>query len=698
MLRGGKKKDAYTPVNNTGVLFDDVKGCDEAKEEMKEIVMYLRDPARFTRLGARLPRGVLMTGSPGTGKTLMARAVAGEAKASFFQSSGSEFEEEFVGVGARRVRDLFESARKHTPCIVFIDELDAVGGKRSSREMSHHRQTLNQILVEVDGFKQNEGLVLIAATNFPESLDKALTRAGRLDKKVVLPLPDLRGRQDILQLYAKNITLDCDVDLSVLAQRTTGMTGADLSNILNIAAISASMDQMPAVSQRYLEEAFDRVVVGAARRSPMSQREKNTTAYHEGGHALVCIKTDGSDPLHKATIMPRGSALGVTWSVPENEKFSHRRFELQAKLDMMMGGRAAEELVFGAENVSAGCSSDLQKATDLARQMVMNFGMGSPGGAEPLSMYFDLHDYQVLSDQAKHDLDNRSHVLLRNAYTRALELLRQHQDELHRLAEALMEYETLDAEEIKLAINGKKGDIQARHRVNNTFRCINLSHTLAGDNQEAQGGKTRSGPSLPPKKKVDSAPGAPQKSTQKLPKDLIASLVSDKLATLMQNSSIGSMSARIISNGTGIADALSGRGAKVISIDSGDKIPAELAQILQQAGESLKADVMSNLSASFEIEEVSGDDDASEDSSQDEILGLLSSIGQHDAPSQNTSHSVASPQLLLLDVEPHADCSVYLLIGVCLVTVSIFAMFGIKRKLLFFQRPAEILQEPLIRV
>lgn len=406
-----------------------------------------------------------MTGPPGTGKTLMARAVAGEANATFFQTSGSEFEEEFVGVGARRIRDLFTEARKHKPCIIFVDELDAVGGKRSSRDAQYHRQTLNQLLVEVDGFKQNEGLVLIAATNFPESLDKALTRAGRLDKTVVLPLPDLRGRRDILGLYAKNITLDQKVDLSLLAQRTTGMTGADLSNILNIAAIRSSVDTLKAVPQKYLEEAFDRVVVGAERRSPMSEHEKNTTAYHEGGHTMVCLKLLGCDPVHKATIMPRGSALGITWSVPESEKFSHRLFEFQAKLAMMMGGRAAEELVFGAENVSAGCSSDLQKATELARSMVMNYGMG--GGNESISMYFEPVDYQVLSDQAKNSLDNKIQSMLRSAYTRAVEVLRTNMGELHLLADALMSYETLDAQEINLAITGRKKEIEERH-VNHT--------------------------------------------------------------------------------------------------------------------------------------------------------------------------------------------------------------------------------------
>ncbi|CAE7287928.1 FTSH5 [Symbiodinium natans] len=353
----GSKK--ITPVEEVNTTFEDVKGCDEVKEELQEIILYLRDPDRFTRLGAKLPKGVMMSGSPGTGKTLLARAIAGEAGVPFLQASGSEFEEMFVGVGARRIRDLFQEARKHAPCIVFIDEIDAVGSKRSNRDNTAVRMTLNQLLVEMDGFENNNGVVVICATNFPESLDKALTRPGRLDRQIVVPIPDLKGRTEILEMYAAKLLLDEHVDLRTLARRTAGMTGADLANILNIAAVRSSADNLPCIPTKYLEEAFDRVVVGLERRNPMSEQEKTLTAYHEGGHTLVSIGNAGADPVHKATIMPRGNALGVTWSIPEREKYSERLFELQARLDVLMGGKAAEELIFGPENVTAGCTSDL---------------------------------------------------------------------------------------------------------------------------------------------------------------------------------------------------------------------------------------------------------------------------------------------------------------------------------------------------
>ncbi|CAE7503070.1 FTSH5 [Symbiodinium microadriaticum] len=308
----GSKK--ITPVEEVNTTFEDVKGCDEVKEELQEIILYLRDPDRFTRLGAKLPKGVMMSGSPGTGKTLLARAIAGEAGVPFLQASGSEFEEMFVGVGARRIRDLFQEARKHAPCIVFIDEIDAVGSKRSNRDNTAVRMTLNQLLVEMDGFENNNGVVVICATNFAESLDKALTRPGRLDRQIVVPIPDLKGRMEILEMYASKLILDEHVDLRTLARRTAGMTGADLANILNIAAVRSSADNLPCIPTKYLEEAFDRVVVGLERRNPMSEQEKTLTAYHEGGHTLVSIGNSGADPVHKATIMPRGNALGVTWA------------------------------------------------------------------------------------------------------------------------------------------------------------------------------------------------------------------------------------------------------------------------------------------------------------------------------------------------------------------------------------------------
>lgn len=403
-----------------------------------------------------------MSGSPGTGKTLVARAIAGEAGVPFLQTSGSEFEEMFVGVGARRVRDLFAEARKHAPCIVFIDEIDAVGAKRTNRETASGRMTLNQLLVELDGFQQNDGIVVICATNFPESLDKALTRPGRLDKQIVVPIPDLKGRMEILQMYAKKLVLDTTADIETLAKRTAGMTGADLFNVLNIAAVRSSAEGLESISNKYLEEAFDRVVVGLERRNPMSEHEKRMTAYHEGGHTLISLSTRGSDPVHKATIMPRGQALGVTWSVPEREKFSVREFELHAQLEMLMGGKAAEELIFGPENVTAGCSSDLQQATRIARRMVMNYGMSTT--ADPVPIWLDVDDYAVMSGEAKREVDEKTQALLTAAYDRARNYLREHEKELHRLAAALVEHETLAAEEIKLAVEGNSEKIIERRK------------------------------------------------------------------------------------------------------------------------------------------------------------------------------------------------------------------------------------------
>lgn len=453
----GMASKKIQPVEDVNTSFADVKGCDEVKDELQEIVYYLKDPERFTRLGAKLPKGVMMSGPPGTGKTLLARAIAGEAGVPFMQASGSEFEEMFVGVGARRIRDLFGEARKHAPCIVFIDEIDAVGSKRSNRENTNVRGTLNQLLVELDGFEQNNGVVVICATNFPETLDKALTRPGRLDKQVVVPIPDLKGRMAILKMYAAKLVLAENVNLETLAKRTAGMTGADLFNILNIAAVRCSAENLDSVGMKYLEEAFDRVVVGLERTNPMSEHEKKLTAYHEGGHTLVSLGNGGNDPIHKATIMPRGQALGITWSIPDREKYSERLFELQARLDVLMGGKAAEELIFGPKNVTAGCTSDLRQATSLARRMVMNFGMADDGLPAPL--YMDIDEYAALSDESKHEIDVKTQTLLTNAYQRAADYLKVHEKELHRLAEALVQYETLSAEEIQMAITGKASKI-----------------------------------------------------------------------------------------------------------------------------------------------------------------------------------------------------------------------------------------------
>jgi len=455
----GSKK--ITLVHDTKTTFDNVKGCDEVKEELDEIICYLKQPQRFTRLGAKLPKGMLLCGQPGTGKTLLARAIAGEAKVPFIQATGSEFEEMFVGVGARRIRDLFAAARQHAPCIVFIDEIDAVGSKRSSRDQTGIRMTLNQLLVELDGFEQNQGIVVICATNLPESLDPALTRPGRLDKVITVPLPDLQGRQEILDLYGEKVILSNDVDLSILARRTAGMTGADLFNIINIAAVKSSAENKSSITMESLELSMDRVMVGLERRNPMSEMEKEMTAYHESGHALVSIFTPGTTPVHKATIMPRGNTLGVTWQIPDSEKYQQRLFELKGRLDTLMGGKAAEEVVFGPQNVTAGCTSDLLTATKIARTMVMQFGMGA-STSSPISV--DEQTYGMISEKAREKIDAAVEDLLNESYQRARSILIERRRELDDVAKALIENETLSREEISLAIEGKGGNIITRRK------------------------------------------------------------------------------------------------------------------------------------------------------------------------------------------------------------------------------------------
>lgn len=469
----GQNTKTFEPIEGSDVRLVDVKGCEEVKDELKEIVMYLKDPSMFTRLGAKLPKGVLLSGPPGTGKTLLARAIAGEADVPFFQASGSDFEEMFVGVGAKRIRDLFSAARKSSPCIIFIDEIDAVASKRNARDQSSVRMTLNQLLVELDGFQQSEGIVVICATNLPESLDKALTRPGRLDKMVVVPLPDLEGRKEIIKLYADKVKLSPNVDLDVLARRTSGMSGADLSNIINIAAVRASVEGLASIPMSALEEAFDRVVVGLERRNPMSEQERIMTAYHEGGHALVSMSLKGADPVHKATIMPRGNALGITWQLPEGpEKYSTKVHELKARLAVLMGGKAAEDIQFGAENVTAGCVSDLQQASSIARRMVMRFGMGGPDseGIPLAPVYLEESDYAYLSDAAKSQVDANVARLVNEAYTTAHSILTSKNRELKYLSEALVEFETLSRTEIDLAVGGRTKDIKKQRAVDEKKR------------------------------------------------------------------------------------------------------------------------------------------------------------------------------------------------------------------------------------
>ncbi|KAG2234897.1 hypothetical protein INT48_000324, partial [Thamnidium elegans] len=452
LLKNANSQTEYEPVTQTTVKFEDVQGVDEAKQELEEIVEFLKNPHRFTELGGKLPKGVLLTGPPGTGKTMLARAVAGEANVPFFFMSGSEFDEMYVGVGARRVRELFAAARAKAPSIVFIDEIDAIGSKRNPKDQSYMKQTLNQLLVDLDGFSQTEGVIFIAATNFPELLDKALVRPGRFDRLVNVPLPDVRGRIEILKHHMKKIHVASEVDVSVVARGTPGFSGADLANLVNQAAIQASRENCKQVNLRHLEYSKDKIIMGAERKSAISTDEsKRLTAYHEGGHALVAYYTPGAMPLHKATIMPRGSALGMTVQLPEIDKDSFTKKEFIAQIDVCMGGRVAEELIFGPENVTSGASSDIMKATDVAKRMVRYYGMSEKVG--PVN--HDDDDMQLLSTQTKLLIESEILHLIETSEKRAKKIIIEHRQELDNLANALIEYETLDYQEIIDALAGK---------------------------------------------------------------------------------------------------------------------------------------------------------------------------------------------------------------------------------------------------
>ncbi|KDP22165.1 hypothetical protein JCGZ_25996 [Jatropha curcas] len=421
--------------------FKDVKGCDDAKQELEEVVEYLKNPSKFTRLGGKLPKGILLTGAPGTGKTLLAKAIAGEAGVPFFYRAGSEFEEMFVGVGARRVRSLFQAAKKKAPCIIFIDEIDAVGSTRKQWE-GHTKKTLHQLLVEMDGFEQNEGIILMAATNLPDILDPALTRPGRFDRHIVVPNPDVRGRQEILELYLQDKPLADNVDVKAIARGTPGFNGADLANLVNIAAIKAAVEGAEKLTAAQLEFAKDRIIMGTERKTMfISEESKKLTAYHESGHAIVALNTEGAHPIHKATIMPRGSALGMVTQLPSSDETSISKKQLLARLDVCMGGRAAEELIFGQDHITTGASSDLHTATELAHYMVSSCGMSDAIGP--------VHIKERPSSEMQSRIDAEVVKLLREAYDRVKALLKKHEKALHALANALLEYETLSAEEIK---------------------------------------------------------------------------------------------------------------------------------------------------------------------------------------------------------------------------------------------------------
>lgn len=449
------------------VVFEDVAGVDEAKQELQEVVDFLKDPQKFQKLGGKIPKGVLLVGPPGTGKTLIARAVAGEANVPFFTISGSDFVEMFVGVGASRVRDMFEQGKKNAPCIIFIDEIDAVGRHRGAGlggGNDEREQTLNQLLVEMDGFEANEGVILIAATNRPDVLDPALLRPGRFDRQVVVPNPDIAGREKILKVHMRKVPLAADVDARVIARGTPGFSGADLANLVNEAALMAARADKAVVGMIEFERAKDKVMMGAERRSmAMTDDEKKLTAYHEAGHAIVSLDVPQSDPLHKVTIIPRGRALGVTMNLPERDKYGLTLTELTSKIAMMFGGRVAEELIFGKENVTTGASSDIQQATGLARRMVTEFGMSDRLGRvrynaneQEIFLGHSIAQQQNVSEATARLIDEEVRRLIDEGETTARRVLTTRNDDLHLLAKALLEFETLSGDEIQALLRGEK--------------------------------------------------------------------------------------------------------------------------------------------------------------------------------------------------------------------------------------------------
>lgn len=452
------------------ITFNDVAGIEEAKEEVEEVVEFLRDPRKFQKLGGKIPKGVLVIGPPGTGKTLLARAIAGEADVPFFTISGSDFVEMFVGVGASRVRDMFEQGKKNAPCIIFIDEIDAVGRSRGAGlggGNDEREQTLNQLLVEMDGFETNEGVIIIAATNRPDVLDPALLRAGRFDRTVVVPLPDIIGREKILKVHAKKISLGPDVKLRTIARGTPGFSGADLANLINESALLAARKNKRIVTMEDVEESKDKVMMGAERRSMvMTEEDRKLTAYHEGGHAIVALNEKASDPIHKATIIPRGTALGVVWTLPERDKYSHSREYLKANISKAMGGRIAEELIFGHEKVTSGAASDIQMATKLAKDMVTRFGMSTELGPQTYGENEDevflgrsITRHQQISEDTAKKVDAEIRKIVDAGYQRAKKILTEKIDDLHKLAKALLLYETLTGGEIKDLIFNNKSPI-----------------------------------------------------------------------------------------------------------------------------------------------------------------------------------------------------------------------------------------------
>jgi cell division protease FtsH len=465
----GKSRAKLQGEDQVKVTFADVAGVEEAKEEVGELVEFLRNPGKFQKLGGHIPRGVLMLGSPGTGKTLLAKAIAGEAKVPFFAISGSDFVEMFVGVGASRVRDMFDQAKKHAPCIIFIDEIDAVGRHRGAGLGGGHderEQTLNQLLVEMDGFEGGEGVIVIAATNRPDVLDPALLRPGRFDRQVVIPLPDIRGREAILKVHLRKVPLDDDVDPKIIARGTPGFSGADLANLINEAALFAARDNAKAVNMDYMERAKDKIMMGTERKSMvMSENEKKLTAYHEGGHAIVGRLVPEHDPVYKVSIIPRGRALGITMFLPEQDKYSISRLQLESQLCSLFGGRVAEEIVFGSEHVTTGASNDIERATSIARNMVTKWGLTEKLG--PLTYSEDedeiflgrsVTQHKHISDETAQMIDEEVRRIVEVAHQKAVEIIESKLDLLHLMADALMRYETLDAGQIDQIMEGHQPD------------------------------------------------------------------------------------------------------------------------------------------------------------------------------------------------------------------------------------------------
>ena len=498
----GKSRARMLTEKQGRVTFADVAGIDEAREELQEIVEYLKDPGKFARLGGKFPKGALLVGSPGTGKTLLARAIAGEAGVPFFTMSGSDFVEMFVGVGASRVRDMFDQAKKSAPCIVFIDEIDAVGRHRGAglgNGNDEREQTLNQLLVEMDGFEANEGIIIIAATNRPDVLDPALLRPGRFDRQVVVPRPDIDGREKILGVHMKKVPLAPDVDPRVIARGTPGFSGADLANLVNEAALLAARKGKRLVAMQEFEAAKDQVMMGTERKSMvMTEDEKRMTAYHEAGHAIVALHEPASDPIHKATIIPRGRALGMVMRLPERDSYSYHRDKMYANLAVAMGGRVAEELIFGYEKVSSGAASDISYATGLARDMVTRWGLSDALGPlqyaeadEEVFLGYSVNRQRQMSDETARAIDKEIRRIVDDSYERAKTCLSENSAELETLAQALLEFETLSGDEIKILLEG--GTIDRGGNAGSTIPAAGSSVPKSGRKPRPIGGPAAAG-------------------------------------------------------------------------------------------------------------------------------------------------------------------------------------------------------------